>query len=162
MELPVNLQEAPSIFSKTIGSFSLPGGGAFSPTYFQAAIVLVAVFVFILAFAMFQRRQHQENIKNTIPSVAFGFALALVLEAVLLIGGRTMFTELLGWKDAPKPISNALDASRNRLVDVLGVTEAVPESKANTPATVDEIVKDYESLKSSEKESLQTLICPSE
>ena len=154
------VQEAPSKLFATIGEFSLPGGAVFSPTYLQAGAVLVAIFIAILAFAMFQRRQHRESVKNTVPGIAFGFALALLLEAILLVGGRTVFTEVLGWENAPKPIANALDASRNHLVDVLGVAEEVPESVAAEPPTIGAFMQNYEGLEDSERESLQSLICP--
>lgn len=156
------LGQAPSLLSGTIGNFNLPGGSVFSPTYLHAALVLFCIFVFILAFAMFQRRQHQENIKNTMPGIAFGFAIAIVLEAMLLVGGRTVLTEFLGWENAPKPISNALDASRTRLVEVLGVTDEIPESNASSPMSVKQLNEHYESLNSEDQELLQNLVCPRE
>lgn|SRR5690606_37940583 len=156
------LGQAPSLLSSTIGNFNLPGGSVFSPTYLQAGFVAFCVFVFILAFAMFQRRQHQENIKNTMPGIAFGFAIAIVLEAMLLVGGRTLLTEFLGWDNAPKPISNALDASRTRLVEVLGVTDEIPQSNASAPLTVRELNEHYENLSAEDRELLQNLVCPTE
>jgi len=39
----------------------------------------------------------------------------LILEGFLLVGGKTVLLDLLGWKNAPKPISIILDSGRNNL-----------------------------------------------
>lgn len=156
------VKDVPSKLFATIGNFNLPGGFVFSPTYLQAGVVIVCIFLVILAFAMMQRRQSQWTVKGIMPGVAFGFTLALLLEAILLIGGKTLFTELLGWEDAPKPIAGALDYSRERLVDVLGISSGIPEGRAGAQATIGDIMQSYEGLTGDEQESLQSLICPSE
>lgn len=162
MEVPAPVNQATSKLFETIGDYNLPGGFIFSPNYLQAGAIVLCMFLLILTFGMLQHRYNHWTVKGVMPGVAFGFALALVLEAVLLVGGRTVFTELLGWQDAPKPISNALDASRSHLVDVLGVTDTVPESKANEKPTVKKIMNDYKNLEEKDKTNLQTLICPAQ
>ncbi|OGM31681.1 hypothetical protein A2803_04600 [Candidatus Woesebacteria bacterium RIFCSPHIGHO2_01_FULL_44_21] len=144
------LQEVPNKLFQTIGSFNLPGGLVFSPNYLQAGAIVLCLFLLILTFGMLQHRYNHWTIKGILPGVGLGFFLALLIEAILLVGGRTMFTELLGWKDAPKPISNALDASRSRLVDVLGITDTIPESKAEGEFSEEE------------KKYLRELLCPRE
>lgn len=158
---PAQLGEIPGKLFQSIGDFNLPGGLVFSPNYLQAGAIVFCIFLLILTFGMLQHRYNHWTVKGIMPGVALGFAIALLLEAVLLIGGRTIFTELLGWEDAPKPISNALDASRERLVDVLGVTDPVPESRANSPTT-EELMQSYDGLKDEDKETLQSQICPAE
>lgn len=159
-EIVKQAQDAPSRLFDTFGNYNLPGGFIFSPNYLQAGAIVLCIFLLILTFGMLQHRYNHWTVKGVMPGVVFGFAVALVLEAVLLVGGRTIFTELLGWEDAPKPISNALDASRSHLVDVLGVTDPVPESKAYQKPSISKIMSDYKSLSDNEKENLQTLICP--
>jgi len=68
-------------------------------------------------------------------------------------------TVVLGWKNAPKPISTALDVGRGRLVDVLGETEEIPESLANESPTYQSIISDYENLSSEDKEAVKSFIC---
>lgn len=155
---PAQLREAPSKLFQTIGEFSLPGGFVFSPTYLQAGVIVFCLFLLLLSFAMLRRRQSSWTVKGVMPGVAFGFTLALFLEAMLLVGGRTLITETLGWKDAPKPISNALDVARTRLVEVLGVTAPVPESIA-ARGGVEEVFQTFENLSKEEQESLVELIC---
>lgn len=50
-----------------------------------------------------------------------GFILAIVLEGFLLIGGKTVITGLLSWKDAPPQIQNILNDGHTRLLEVLSI-----------------------------------------
>jgi hypothetical protein len=102
---------------------------------------------------------HWNLSRTSISFLFYGFLFALILEGFMIIGGRTLFTEILGWKSAPKPISTLLDASREKLVDVLGVTEEIPSSYAQEPPTYQSVVGDYESLSLDEKETVKTFIC---
>lgn len=154
-------QELQSRLSQTLGEFNLPGGFVFSPTYLQAGVVVLCLFLFIFAFGLMQRHQTQLTMKGIVPGIALGFTLALLIEAILLVGGKTVITELLGWKDAPKPISSAIEISRSHFVEVLGVNSSVPEGNAQNKLGTDGIMQSYEELSEKEKKSLQKLICPS-
>lgn len=91
-----------------------------------------------------------------------GFLLALVLEGFLIISGRSMITEVLGWENAPKPILSAIDSGREKLVDVLGVTEEVPSSYADEPPSAESVLQSFESLSASEAASIRAAICEQE
>jgi hypothetical protein len=156
------IQQAPQKLFASVGSFKLPGGLVFEPNLLQAGAIVLCIFLLILTFGMLQHRYNHWTVKGVMPGVAFGFTIALLLEAILLVGGRTLFTEILGWEDAPKPISNVLTVSRNQLVDVLGVTSEVPEGKASEKPTIGGIMSEYQSLDDGNKESLQSLICPAQ
>ncbi|MGB6839265.1 MAG: hypothetical protein WBE27_03295 [Microgenomates group bacterium] len=88
-----------------------------------------------------------------------GFLLALILEGFLILGGRTMLTEILGWENAPKPIKNALETGRARLVEVLGVTEEIPESYAEEQLDLYDIVTDFQRLAPDDAEKFRSMIC---
>ncbi len=153
------VQNVPSKLFATIGNFNLPGGFVFSPNYLQAGLIVLCIFLLILTFGMLQHRFNHWTVKGILPGIGLGFLLAILLESILLISGRTVMTEVVGWKNAPKPISNALEASRGRLVEVLGVS-TVPESNANEKPTIGGIMSQYENLSDNEQESLQSLVCP--
>lgn len=89
----------------------------------------------------------------------WGFLLALILEGFLIIGGRTLFTEILGWEKTPEPILNAVDSGRNRLVDILGVTDEVPTSTAGENPGPDDVISDFQSLSPDEAEKVYSIIC---
>ena len=99
------------------------------------------------------------SFKGFVPSILFGFILALILEGFLLIGGRTLFTELLGWENAPKPVAVALDAGRTRLVNVLGVqTSEIPDTLVSEGNTVESVSSGYQSLPLEAQEELTCLL----
>lgn len=125
-------------------------------------VMVLALLVFMLFFTIARVRYlyvHWNLSKTSISFLFYGFLFALVLEGVFIIGGRTIFTEILGWENAPKPISTILDTGRNKLVDVLGVTEEIPATFASEPPTYQSVVGDYENLDLEDKESVKNFIC---
>lgn len=160
MQLPQDqinqLQEKSSLVFQTF-EFNV-GDFVIQPTYWQAATIVGLIFLLILTLGSLRHRYNQWTMKGAMPGIGFGFALALILEGFLLVGGRTLFTEILGWKNAPKPISNVLETGRTKLVDVLGVTDEVPESSAQS-ASPDQVVLEYRSLTEKQATSVRELIC---
>ena len=134
------------------------GGMQIRPSYLQAIAIVFLIFLLTLSIARLRRLYVNWSLKGSMAMIFFGFLLAFIVEGFLILGGRTLFTEIIGWENAPKPISTALDIGRNRLVEVLGVTQEVPESSAKSYSSAD-IFSLYQSLPDSEKQSLQTSIC---
>ncbi len=99
------------------------------------------------------------SFKGALFGIFWGFLLALILEGFLIIGGKTAITEILGWENAPKPLLVALDAGRNKLVDVLGITTDIPSSLANEKPTLDDAVNLLQKLSPSDSQKIRTLIC---
>jgi hypothetical protein len=64
----------------------------------------------------------------------------------------------LGWRNAPKPILTALEAGRNKLVNVLGVTDEIKSSKAAIPVET-EVIELYQSLSPAQQEEIRYEIC---
>jgi len=98
------------------------------------------------------------SVKGGIFGIFFGFLLALILEGFLLIGGKTFLTEILGWKNAPKPIANALETGRGKLVKVLGVSQEIPESQAKLYSK-EEVITAFQSLPPKDASKVKALIC---
>ncbi|HTK03810.1 MAG TPA: hypothetical protein VL401_03535 [Alphaproteobacteria bacterium] len=97
------------MFVIPLGKFSVP------VPYWQAAAVVVLLFLLILVMAHYRRHYIDWSLKGGFVGVIFGFIFALILEGFLLVGGKTVLLDLLGWKNAPKPISIILDSGRNNL-----------------------------------------------
>lgn len=135
------------------------GNLTFSPNIYQAGAFVVLLFILILLIAQMRRHFINWSVKGAIFGIFFGFLLALILEGFLVIGGRTALTQVLGWKDPPAPLANLVDAGRNKLVDVLGVTDQVPTSTAAENPTVDEAIQIFQSLDPSESKKAKSLIC---
>ena len=109
-------------FDLNLGKFSI------SVPYIQAIAVVFLIFLLIISLAQLRRHFVNWSIKGAIFGIFFGFLLALILEGFLIVGGRTALTGILGWKNAPAPISIALDAGRNKLIQVLGIKNQIPSS----------------------------------
>lgn len=140
-------------FNLSIGKLSL------SVTHIQAAAVVFLIFLLVLVMAQFRRHFVDWSLKGAVFGVFFGFLLALILEGFLIIGGRTALTSVLGWKNAPAPISIALDAGRNKLIQVLGVKDQVPSSLAKENVTVSGAVELLQSLSPADIKKVKTIFC---
>lgn len=97
------------------------GGMTISPNYLEAGAIIMLLFLLVLALARMRHLFIKWSFKGVGMGVLVGFFLALVVEGFFVVGGSTMLTTLLGWKNAPKPLQNALDASRSEMIKVLGV-----------------------------------------
>ncbi len=140
-------------FNLSLGKFSLP------VTYIQAAIVVGLVFLLILFFAKFRRHAVDWSLKGAVFGVFFGFLLALLIEGFLIIGGKTVLSSVLGWKNAPAPISIALDAGRSKLIQVLGISDEIPTSFAKEDATVNEAIDVLQGLNPSDSKKVKAIYC---
>jgi hypothetical protein len=134
------------------------GNYVFSPSYFSAAAIVFLLFLLVLTLAQVRRHFLNWSLKGGIFGIALGFFLALILEGFMIIGGKTVVTEILGWRNAPKPILTALEAGRNKLVNVLGVTDEIKSSKAAIPVET-EVIELYQSLSPAQQEEIRYEIC---
>ncbi len=134
------------MFNLNLGKFS------FSPSYIQAGVVVVLLFILVLMLAQLRRHFVNWSFKGALFGLFFGFLLALILEGFLIIGGKTAITQVLGWKDAPKPIANLLEVGRDKLIQVLG-------AKTKLNPTFDDAVSFFQSLNPSEAQKLKNFIC---
>ena len=131
----------------------------FSPNYLEAGAIVFLLFLLVLSMARLRRMYVKWSFKGATGMVLMGFLLALILEGFLIIGGRTMFTELLGWNNPPKPIATALDSGKERLVDVLGEQSQVPMSEASSAVSSDMVIRGYNELAEDEAEVVRGQIC---
>ncbi len=122
-----------------------------APTYIQAGAVVVLLFLLVMSMAQFRHHFVKWSMKGGIIGLFFGILLTLILEGFLLVNGHTAITSLLGWKNAPKPISTALDLGKEKLTNVLGM-------ETNNPTSTDAI-KILQSLNPAEIKKVKTIIC---
>lgn len=144
----------PTGISYEIGSFY------FEPTWMTAFLIVLMLFLLIYTLARIRYLYiHWSAGKSGLAFLFWGFLLALIVEGFFIIGGRTILTEFLGWKNPPKPVGKALDIGREKLVDVLGVGDEIKESIAGENLSRQEILFEYENLSSMERTKLQEEIC---
>ncbi len=156
--LPSKVSQNAGKLFETITEFPLPGGLIFQLSYLQAIAMAILIFLLILMMGQLRHRLAHWKMGGILPGIAFGFALALILEGIFVIGGRTIVTELLGWQNAPKPIVNVLDRGRDRLVDVMGVTAEVPASNAQV-SPLEKMLIDWQKLTPREQTDFKSQIC---
>lgn len=90
-----------------------------APTYIQAGAIIVLIFLLVISLAQFRHHFVKWSMKGGLIGLFFGILLTLLLEGFLLVSGHTALTGLLGWKNAPKPISTALDVGKEKLTNTL-------------------------------------------
>ncbi|MBI1864070.1 hypothetical protein HYS03_02575 [Candidatus Woesebacteria bacterium] len=132
------------------------GNTTFQPAYWHAISIVFLLFLLIITMAQVRRHFMDYSLRGGVVGVLLGFALALVIEGFMILGGHTILTNVLGWKNAPKPISNALDAGKSKLVDVLG-TQTSPQPKEKL--SQDQIIESYQSLNPDIQRTIRSTIC---
>jgi len=152
--------QLPEPLNKTF-NVNLPRGLVVEASFLQAGAIVFLIFLLILTLGQLRRRFVDWHFQGFLGGIIFGFAIALILEGFLLIGGKTVITGVLGWKNAPEPITKSLDAGRTKLVDVLGVKDGDVESSSEKgkTITIGGIMEDYNNLSGSEAESLKSILC---
>jgi hypothetical protein len=85
--------------------------------------------------------------------------LALTLEGFLITKGGTALTGILGWKNAPAPISIALDAGRNKLIQVLGASDKITTPTTIQNSTVTGAVQFLQNLSPGDIKKVKTIFC---
>jgi hypothetical protein len=141
-----------------ITSFEI-GGLLFTPSYFHAIAIVILLFLLVLTFARLRRLYVDWSLKGSATMIGLGFLLAVIVEGFLILGGRTLFTQLVGWQNAPQPIQTALDAGRAKLVQVLGTSQEIPQSSASEPVTVEKVIGEYQSLSPDDAARFKKLLC---
>lgn len=132
---------------------------SFKPTYLQAGAFVVLLFILVLSLAQMRHHFVKWSLKGSLMGLFFGFLLVLLLEGFLIIGGKTLLTEVLGWKDAPKPVKTALDLGKDKLVNVLGVKDEIPTINASGDVTSSDALEVLQSLDPSEMKKIKAIIC---
>ncbi|SRR5258708_21863460 len=92
-----------------------------APNVWQAAAIIALIFVFVLVLAYMSHNFMEWSLSGAGIGLVVGFILALVLEGFLIVGGRTVITAALGWKNAPAPIQSVLTEGHQKLLDALNI-----------------------------------------
>jgi hypothetical protein len=139
----INKAFEPSLTYK-VGNFTI------TPSYFQAVAILLMVFLILFSIARLRRMEIGWSLKGGISLMAIGFALAIVVEGFLLIGGKSVLIEVFAWKNPPKPIAKALEAGRVQLITVLGAKD---ENSSQS------VLENFNNLPEGEQSAIKSTIC---
>lgn len=140
-------------FQFNLGKYTIP------VPYWEAIAIVFLIFLLIITLAQMRKHYVDWSLKGGVVGIFFGFLLALLLEGFLLIGGRTVITELLGWENAPKPISRVLDAGKLKLVQVLGAQTEIPTTFAKDEVSVAGTLDQIQSLNPEDLTKVKNILC---
>jgi len=140
-------------FNFNLGNFS------FSVLYIEVAALVFLIFLLIVTMAQLRRHNIDWSIKGILFGTIFGFLLALVLEGFLITKGGTVLTGIFGWKNAPAPISIALDAGKSKLIQVLGASDQTSAPLVKENSTVTSAVQVLQSLDPTDIKKVKTIFC---
>jgi hypothetical protein len=140
-------------FDLKFGNFSFP------VQYWMAAAIVILSFLMILSMAQLRKHSIDWSLKGSVTGIFVGFLLALLIEGFLLVGGKTILTEVLGWKNPPKPLSLALDAGKTKLVQVLGINTQIPSSLAKDNVVFKDVIGIIQSLTPTDLKKVKSIIC---
>lgn len=97
------------------------------------------------------------SIKGAWFGVLFGIIITLVVQAVLLIGGRTTLVELIGNEKTPKVVRELLFDTSAQLSGVLG--KDIPVLSASDTSDTQTIFTEFNKLSSEEQSEVKEVIC---
>lgn len=140
-------------FELNLGKFSIP------VPYWEAISIVFLIFLLVLTLASVRKHYVDWSFKGGLAGIFFGFLLALILEGFLIISGRTAITGVLGWKNAPAPLSHVLDAGRSQLIRVLGINTQIPSSYAKENTTVQNALQTVQSLNPVDLKKIKNILC---
>ena len=149
-----------NLLGKVTGNFDLNiGKFSFPIPYWQAALIVILLFVLVIMVAQFRHHIVDWSFKGALFGIFFGFLLALILEGFLIIGGRTVLTSVIGWKNPPPAIANVLDAGRSKLIQVLGINTEIPSAYAGGNTTVQGAIKLLQGLNPADTKAVKSIFC---
>lgn len=147
------------LLNRTFKTYKI-GGLNVDATYWQVGAIILLVFLLVFTLARLRYLYvHWSLSKNSLAMLFWGFVLAVIVEGFFMLSGRTIFTQVLGIKNVPKPFSTALDLGRSRMENVLGTETTVPSTDASSKLNSDQMYSLYKGMDSPEAKKLQQIIC---
>ncbi len=129
-------------------------------TYWEAGAIVLLLFLLVFTLARLRFLYvHWSLGKHAFAMLFWGVVLTVIIEGFFMLTGRTIFTEILGMKNVPKPFSSVLNIGRERLVNVLGEQSQIPQSFAESKLDSDQMYSLYTNMDSEESQKLQKIIC---
>lgn len=113
----------PQIFGQ-IQTLASSLGISFAESSLQTLFILAGVFLLLVLLGLTRKHFLGYSFKGGYAGFGLGVIFTLVIEVLLLLGGRTLLTESLGWKSAPPVLTETLDRGKEEVARVLGVENA--------------------------------------
>lgn len=155
----MSLDKLVSLFPKHPLHYKL-GNFDITPSYYQAIIILVLIFLLLLSLARVRRMFIRWSLgRHSVAIFVWGFIVALIVEGFFILAGRTMFTEVLGFRYLPKPMSSFIEFGRKRAYQVLGESAEIKESSAMEKENAKSLIESFYLLDEIERKEVKQNIC---
>lgn len=129
------------------------------PSLVEVALIVFLLFLLVVTLAQVRHHLLEWAFKGIFPGIFLGILIAFTIEGFLIVGGKTALTEILGWKNPPKPISSILDAGKAKLTQVLGTSTTIPLSNAQEKPSLQKVIDSFQSLNPTDAKKARDLIC---
>lgn len=147
------------LLNKTFKTFKV-GNLNIDATYWEAITIIILIFLLIFTLARLRFLYvHWSMGKNAFAMLFWGVVLTIILEGFMMLSGRTLFTEILGMRNVPKPFSTLLAIGRQKFTDVLGQESTVPYSSADYSLNSDQMYTLYSKMDQSESQRFREILC---
>lgn len=129
------------------------------PTYWQAAVIIFLLFLLVFTLARIRYLYvHWSLGSSAWAMLLWGFLLALVLEGLILVSGKTILMSVFGWRNPPQPVDILLSTGREKFIQVLGVEDEAKKNQ-NLKTNYQTVVLDFRSLPEEERKKAKVFIC---
>ncbi len=145
--------------NKTIKTFKV-GNLYVDATYWQAGAIILLLFLLVFTLARLRYLYvHWSLGKSAIAMLFWGMVLTVIIEGFFILSGKTIFTEILGMKNVPKPFSTILAIGREKFVNVLGEESETSVSYTESKLNSDQMYSLYVNMDEVEAQKLWGIIC---
>ncbi|MCS7092035.1 MAG: hypothetical protein NZM26_01640 [Patescibacteria group bacterium] len=129
------------------------------PAYWQAAVIVILLFLLVFTLARVRYLYvHWSLGSSAWAMLLWGFLLALILEGLILVSGKTILMNVLGWRNPPQPIDSLLETGRAQFIKVLGAEDEV-KIRGTPKPTYQSVVKDFRDLSDFDRKKAKAFIC---
>lgn len=128
--------------------------------YWQVGAIILLLFLLVFTLARLRHMYVNWSMgKSAIAMLFWGVVLTIIVEGFFMLFGRTLFTEIMALDRVPKPFGTLLGIGRERLVNVLGEENTVPDTNASSTLNSDQMYSLYTKMSPQESNKLQEIIC---
>lgn len=124
----------------------------------QATFIIIVVFLFALLLGVARHHMLAWSIKGAWFGIFFGILLTLLVEAFLLVGGRTALVETLNNEKIPKTVRNTIREGTREISNSLN-NEIPMLSAQDQQDPTKNVISLFSSLKREDQQTVERAIC---
>lgn len=124
----------------------------------QGILIIIGVFFVTLLLGLTRHHMLSWSMKGAGFGVVAGMLLTLVLEGLLLVGGKTAVAEIVRNESAPPAVRVFLQKNMSELADLIG-PESTTLGTASVKGVPEGLVTEYKKLTSQEQTQVRNAVC---